>query len=116
MTAKMTAVERRARAGHARMMLQRILPNRRSKVWTLTRFGRGERDYVRLFVARPAGEIVEITFYVAVLTDQPLHDDGIGYGGGQYSKALEAADDAWRARFDEPLPQSQWQDLGARAH
>lgn len=114
----MTADEKRAREGHARMMLRRLMPTRRSKVWTLQTNGRGETDYVRLFVVK-GGEIVEITYYVAAIAGRRMTPDGIAYGGGQYSKQLEAADDAWRSRFGAPLPQDPqrplWERLGRAA-
>lgn len=101
-----TADERRTQQAHARATLQRIIPSRKVSLYTLTTFGSGETDYVRIFTVR-RGEIVELTYYVGVLTGlRNASKRGLAFGGGQYSKGLEAADATWRARFGEAFPQN----------
>lgn len=73
---------------------------------TLTTFGRGETDHVRVFVvgkkwntSEPA-RILELTWHLAVVLGRAnVPKKGVGYGGGQLNKGLEAADDLWKAAF-----------------
>lgn len=102
----MTAQERAAQVAHARVTLRRVIPRRATTIYTLTTFGSGETDHVRIFTVK-GGEIVELTYFVGVLSGRRnVSKRGLAYAGGQYSKGLEAADDTWRARFGEAFPQN----------
>ena len=105
-----TKAEREAERLNALEALKRFIPSRRTIVHTRTEYMRGQTDYVRVYVVW-RGEIEDITYFVARAAGRRLTDRGIAFGGGGYSKGLEAADDAWRARFNEPLKQSQWRRL-----
>jgi hypothetical protein len=89
--------------------LRDALDRETSTVYTLTTYGRGETDYVRLFTARLGDfgpELVDLTYHVAKAAGRRVTREGIAYGGGNFSKGLEGADDCWRAAFGEPVPQS----------
>jgi hypothetical protein len=100
-----TTQERETQQAHARDVLARLLPRKATTLYTLTTYTRGQTDYVRIFTVHD-GAIKELTYYVGVLAGRKQKEkQGLAYGGGQYSKALECADDCWRARFGEPFPQ-----------
>src|SRR5262245_35331188 len=107
-----TLTEKEAERAHALATLKTLLPDERVRLYTLTTFGRGETDYVRIFTAR-AGEIVELTWWLraaAGMRGRPRM--GIAFGGGQYSKALEAVDLLWHTRFGAAFPQDRrWGEL-----
>lgn len=105
-----STLDREAARTNALDVLRSHIPTRRTTVYTLTDYTRGMTDYVRVFVVRK-GAISELTYYIAAATGHRMTDRGLPFGGGQYSKALEAADLAWRARFGEPLDQSVWREL-----
>lgn len=95
-------------------MLADLLSQQGGRVYTLTTYGRGERDYVRIFTVNALGKIIDITTYISMLTNRHNYGKakgGLGYGGGQYNKGLEAADDAWRAAYGRPIPQENWEEL-----
>jgi hypothetical protein len=107
--------ERDAERAHARMMLQRLIPSRQTLIYTRTEYTRGSTDYVSVYVVK-GREIHDITYYVAAAVPgrkMRQTDRGIGLRGGQYSKALEVADLAWRTRFDgASIPQgTNWREL-----
>src|SRR4051794_15233385 len=105
----MTVAEQRAQREYAIKRLGEVL-DRDSLLYTLTDYGRGETDYVRVFTAK-AGKIVELTFYAARAAERRQTVRGIALGGGNYSKGLEVADDVHRAAFAAPLDQSKWREL-----
>lgn len=79
-------------------------------VYTLTTYGKGQTDHVRIFGVQD-GAIVEVTFHVAQLLGRKVKPRaGIGYGGGGYSKGLDAAMDACRT-IGRKLDQSTWHEL-----
>ncbi len=79
-------------------------------IYTLTAYGRGETDHVRIFGVRDGG-IVEITGHVAYAFGWKVKPGaGIAYGGGGYSKGLAAAEDACRV-IGRKLDQSTWHTL-----
>ena len=102
--------EREAERAHAIEALRRFIPTRRTRIATMTDYRRGQTDYVRVFVTHD-GRITDITYFVARAAGRRMTERGIAFGGGGYSKGLEAADDAWRARFGEALNQGQWDSL-----
>jgi len=102
--------ERQAEQERAAVSLRSYIPTRRTIIHTRTDYTRGQTDYVRLYVVSN-GAIVDITYFVARARGRRMTDRGIAYSGGGYSKGLEAADDAWRARFGEALRQSQWREI-----
>lgn len=80
--------------------------------YTHTDYGRGETDYVRVYVATDRDRITDVSFYVARATGRKITERGIAYGGGGYSKGLEAAMDAARVAGEaEPFDQRRWQKL-----
>jgi hypothetical protein len=86
-------------------------PGQARTIWTLTTFGRGETDHVRLFVAC-GDDIREITWHAAALYGRRVAPGkGIALRGGGYSKGLEAADDVWRGFYGRALDQSRWREL-----
>lgn len=85
-------------------------PDDTSTVYTLTTFGRGQTDYVRVFVVDD-GSIVELTYHVGKAGGLRQNTQGLAYGGGQYNKGLEAADSLWRVAFGEALDQSHWVEI-----
>lgn len=61
-------------------------------VFTLTTPGRGETDYVRVFVASKRNSIADVTYLVAPAIGRKLrnrYDHSIPMGGGGYNKALD---------------------------
>lgn len=94
-------------------------PRKAPALETLTTFGRGETDHVRVFVvgkpwsAHEPARILSLTYHLAVLTDREnVPGKGVPYSGGQYNKGLEAADDLWRAAFGKGVPQAtHWYEL-----
>jgi hypothetical protein len=102
--------ERQTEQENAVEALQRFIPSRRTIVHTRTDYTRSMTDYVRVYVVSH-GAIQDITYFVARARGRRMTDRGIAYSGGGYSKGLEAADDAWRARFGEALRQSQWREI-----
>lgn len=110
--------ERMAEQQHAVEYLRRVI-DRETLIHTQTRFGSGMTDHVRVFVVRPepVGDtirwgILDVSYHVARAAGRRMTERGIAFGGGQYSKGLEAADDAWRAVFGEALPQGgNWREL-----
>lgn len=112
MTSRKATQEEQA---HAVEMLQRLI-SRDSLVFTRTTYGRGETDHVQVFVIVPEPDgrpaIRDVSYYVARAAGRKVTDRGIAYGGCQYSKALEAADDCWRATFGESIDQARtWREL-----
>ena len=84
-------------------------------IYTLTDYGRGMTDYVRVFVIGTSSdgcdrEIHELTWLVARATDGAFSDRGLPFGGGNYSKALEAFCGACRAA-GVAADQSRWRKL-----
>lgn len=80
--------------------------------YTRTDYGRGETDYVRIYVA-DRDRIHDLTYYVARALDLPIKDRGIPHGGGGYNKGLDAAMSAFHAAgggFGE-FDQANWQEL-----
>jgi hypothetical protein len=110
MSITLTKNEREMERANAVEALQRFIPSRRTVIHTRTDYMRGQTDYVQVYVVNN-GRIRDITYFVAKAAGRRMTDRGIAYGGGGYSKGLEAADDCWRARFNEPLRQSQWERL-----
>lgn len=104
-----TKAEQKAKqADHAR----EVMRGYRGRVfYTRTEFGRGETDHVRIYVATKRDEISDITYYVARANDLRMSDRGIPFGGGGYSKGLEAADYAYQAAHGKPLNQKFWREL-----
>lgn len=81
--------------------------------YTQTRHGRGQTDYVRVYVA-DRDKITDITYYVARACESRLAlEKGLPFGGGGYSKGLDAALMAARASGDNDFDQSRWQELPA---
>ena len=62
-----------------------------SSIFTLTEYGRGETDWVRVFVASKRNSIHEVTYLAAKATGHRYSERhrGIPMGGGGYSKALD---------------------------
>ncbi len=80
------------------------------RVYTLTTYGSGMRDYVRVFGVKNGG-IVDLTFHVAQILGRKVKPNaGIGYNGGGYSKGLDAAMDTYSA-IAETLNQGNWSEL-----
>lgn len=82
-----------------------------TRVYTLTTYGKGTTDYVRVFVAHD-GTVVDITYYVARAADYHRQIKPIGwpFGGAQYSKGLEAFD--WTCRVaGTKSDQRKWGEL-----
>lgn len=108
----------------ARDHLREILgedPRQAPALHTLTTFGRGETDHVRVFVigkrwsASEPARILELTWHLAVVLGRAnVPKKGVAYGGGQLNKGLEAADDLWHAAFGRYLGEQQrthWYEL-----
>jgi hypothetical protein len=104
---------------HAIEQLRKIITEN-SVIHTRTEYGRGETDYVSVYVITTqahhrTGEehhlITNITYYVAKAARLKLNNRGIKYGGGNYNKGLEAADSCWRVVFNRALPQEQWMEI-----
>lgn len=103
--------DRETERAHARHMLQQLIPDRRTIIHTRTEYTRGQTDYVKVYVVKQ-GRIFDASYYVARAAGLKVTDRGIALKGGQYSKALEVADWAWRTRFDgESLPQTHWSEI-----
>lgn len=81
--------------------------------YTHTDYGRGTTDYVRVYVATDRDKITDVSFFVARATGRTITDRGIAYGGGNYSKGLEAAMDAAMAAGEDAatFDQRRWQRL-----
>lgn len=110
-----TVKEREQERAHALEMLARNLPDDGRAIYTLTTYGRGETDYVRVFTLDPgdAGQrpyIAELTFYVGKVTGRRITDKGLALGGGGYSKGLDVFIDALQAVGQTP-DQSRWEEL-----
>jgi hypothetical protein len=93
-------------------------PKRAPALHTLTTFGRGETDHVRVFVVgkRYGGDparLLELTWHLACVLEKPnVPHKGVPYGGGQLNKGLEAADDLWRAAYGQGVPQlTHWWEI-----
>jgi len=82
-----------------------------SHLYTRTDYGRGETDYVRLYVVSENRQILDMTYAVAKLSGRRLTDRGLALRGGNYSKGLEVADDAYKAVYGRPLDQSRWMEI-----
>lgn len=84
---------------------------------TRTIIGRGETDYVKLYVvSRREGQyrIFNATYYAACLMGVKLHPGtgGIPMGGGQYNKGLQVAETVWKAVRREHLDQTNnWEEI-----
>lgn len=79
--------------------------------YTRTDYGKGETDYVRIYVA-DVDKITDVSFYVARATGRRITERGIAFDGGGYSKGLEAAMDAARACGEEDtFDQRRWVTL-----
>jgi hypothetical protein len=92
-------------------VVREALASRRPRVYTLTTYGRGETDHVRIFVA-DGGKIHELTYYVARAVGNAQLSPGKGWAfrGGGYSKGLEAFD--WACRIaGVSVDQSKWSEL-----
>ncbi len=102
----MTDAQITAEAVHT--SLRRVTPD--TVIHTLTTYGRGQTDHVRVFVV-DADQIIDVTWAVAQSLGRKVKPHaGIGYGGGGYSKGLDAAMDAARAA-GFVLNQSNWREL-----
>lgn len=91
----------------AMVTLREWLQEAQSGLWTRTDYGRGETDYVHLYVVAK-GRIVNVTYWAARACDE--HGSvakGWRWGGGQYSKGESAAEATFRAAG---LPYSQETD------
>jgi hypothetical protein len=95
-------------------------PKRAPALHTLTTFGRGETDHVRVFViGKPYGgdpaRLLELTWHLACVLEKPnVARKGVAFGGMQYSKGLEAAEHLWHAAYgrEEAFPQrTHWYEL-----
>ena len=87
---------------------------------SLTTFGRGETDHVRVYViGKPYGgdpaRILSLTWHLAVIWDRAnVSGKGVPMGGGQYNKGLEACEALWQAAYgtDAPFPQAtHWYEI-----
>lgn len=96
------------------IQLRRIMgdnPEDAPTIYTLTTYGRGETDHVRLWVIHD-GQLTEITYYTAkAIGSKVTPRKGIPRRGGGYSKALDTADSVWHHAFGRPLNQHLWQEL-----
>lgn len=87
-------------------------------IHTRVQYGRGERDYVKVYIVKQEPDeavmtednkvnywrdgrqgIIDITYYVARAGDFRLRHGGCVLGGGQYDKGLEVAEKVWKLRF-----------------
>lgn len=85
------------RAEAERVNAAEVMAEYRDRVfYTRTEYGRGETDYVRIYVA-DRDEIHDLTYYVARAQGLSMNDRGIRFGGGGYAKGLEAAEAAYHA-------------------
>jgi hypothetical protein len=84
---------------HAREVVRRVYEEHGSPFYTLTDYGRGETDYVRVFYATEDRQIHEITYHVAQVigVEKIKPGRGIPRAGGQYNKGLDTVDAACRA-------------------
>jgi hypothetical protein len=79
-------------------------------VYTRTEYGRGETDYVSVYVVSVDQRIQNITYYVATAAGLKMTERGIKYGGGQYSKGLEAFESACIVA-GVTVDQRRWEEL-----
>lgn len=92
---------------------------RRPIVHTRTEYGRGETDYVTVYVIRPEPGhpdglpcITNISWAAGTACGLRLKDGAIALRGGQYNKGLEVADAIWRHVHGEPIPQdTNWREI-----
>jgi hypothetical protein len=81
-------------------------------VYTLTRFGRGQTDHVEVYVADPATSRIErLTYEVAKVSGHRMTDKGMPFGGGGYSKGLDAFILTCKAAGLPDAPQARWEEL-----
>lgn len=81
----------------------------RPLIYTRTEFGRGETDYVSIYVV-DAGHIVNLTYRVAKAAGLKMTERGIKFGGAQYNKGLEAF--GWACKVAGiPEDQGKWEEL-----
>lgn len=84
---------------HAAKMLREYLPEG-SAVGTVTKYGRGTRDHVELFAVDVRDRrVMRITYWVAVVTDSRMTENGIPRDGGNYDKAEDVVDSLSRALY-----------------
>lgn len=117
----MTTTKRETKQGWAIDLVASAV-QRSPHVYTQTEYGTGQRDWVRVYVIGEdadsgAPTIEEITGPLANAADLPFQNDGkrygIPYGGGGYSKALEAFESACRiAQVD--ADQTKWREIGRK--
>jgi hypothetical protein len=93
------AEERDAEKVHAITLLRRWIPLH-STVSTMFIAGRGERDYIRAFIARE-GRVVEITANLAHAIGRTLTKRGIAMNGSGYDKGYEVVDDLAAALYPD---------------
>lgn len=73
----------------AQERIQKLVDGSRP-VHTLTTYGSGMTDYVRVFVVGDDYRLVELTYLLSLLTTYRLkRDKGLALGGGNYSKGLD---------------------------
>lgn len=100
----------------AQKLRQLIKPD--TLIHTRTDFGRGEKDYIKVYIItnEPDGRptITDISWYVAQAAHMRYGKLGISMGGMQYHKGLEVAEACWRATFDSLIPFDQtnnWREI-----
>jgi hypothetical protein len=83
-------------------------------IHTRTDYGKGQTDYVRVYIVgtdykgRP--EIQDVTYFVARATEHRMTERGLPFGGGGYSKGLDAFIGTCRA-IGQDADQGRWREI-----
>lgn len=88
--------------------LSAVVPGR--DLFTRTDYGRGETDYVRVYIAPRADAIVDISYHAARVSGRRMTDRGVALRGGQYSKGLELVENIWHA-IGAKSDQQHWHEI-----
>jgi hypothetical protein len=98
---------------HAMKVLSKLI-TADTVIHTRTDYGKGQTDYVRVYVVAPDYEgrleVSDVTYFVARATESRLTDKGLPLRGGGYSKGLDVFISTCHA-LGLPANQHRWREI-----